>query len=778
MGIAMAVPSLNLSAVLVDQNSPVDVSISFFGFSAGGLLLQGVDPSLDRQVRTYNLVEGRFLENPGADEVVLVREFAVENELTVGKSFDIILPNGVASLRLVGLIAKEGPGQQNNGSFGVLPLRAAQKLTERVGSLDQVDLVVADEFAGQETLERLRANLQSRLGEDFTVTYPAAQGQRVTQMLSNYQIGLNFLSGMALFVGAFLIFNAFTMTIVERTREFGMLRTVGMNRRQVLLLVLGEAFLLGMIGSTLGLVLGVLMAGSLGSLMGVLLSLDIQTIANTPLDTAFTGFAMGVIASLMAAGLPALQASRISPLEALRARSLAREGWLLSKGWIPGGLILILSAVILIANPFPYDVQFRLGSLVVFALFLGTTLMIPASLGIWQRVLEPLIRVVYGRSAQLGSANLQRARLRTTLTVTALLAGVAMMVIVWSITDSFKGDLDEWLKGFVGGDLYITSSLPLRQDALYRVENVPGVAAVTPVRYFEVKWDTPAGARENVLFMGFEPGSYARVSSFIFTGKDVNGPDALARVAAGDTVFVSSVISERYGIQSGDAITLVTRSGPRRFLVAAVVVDYYNQGLVIKGSWFDMKRYFGQSDANTFLVKVQPGADPSGVASRIDDLYGKRDRLIITTNRALMQRISGLEQQAFGLFDVLALITMIVGFFGITNTLMMNVLERTRELGMLRAVGMARRQIWTMILSEAALMGLIGGIMGLILGVILARMFMLAMMSMSGYRLEFVFPIEKAILALVIGLLTSQLGALFPALRATRIRILEAIRYE
>jgi putative ABC transport system permease protein len=777
-GIGLAAPSLGITSVLADQTRTSDVSLSFFGFNTGSLLLQGIDPTLDPQVRAYTLVEGRWLDDADGDVIVLVKDFAVENKLQVGKYVQIVLPSGIQTLRLVGLIAKEGAGQQNNGNLGVLPLKSAQKITERTGKIDQIDLVVSSAFTSQAALEKLRIDLQAALGSGYTVVYPASQGQRMTQMLSNYQIGLNFMSGMALFVGAFLIFNAFWMTVVERTREFGMLRTVGMNRRQVLVLVLGEALLLGLLGSILGLISGILTASSLGRLMGVMLSQDIQVIEQIPQDTVLTGLLVGVLVSLLAAGIPAIQASRISPLAALHVQGQPQEGWLLRKGWTLGALLLIISAAILVYNPFPYDVQFRMGTLVVFTLFLGATLVIPATLHLWKRVLEPFIRLFYGRSGQLGSANVQRARLRTALTVTALLVGVAMIVVVWVMTDSFKGDLNEWLQGFIGGDLYIISSVPMRQDVINRVQAVPGVAAVTPVRYFDIKLETPTGARENLLFMGVEPDSYSHVSTFIFSAADPNPPEAMKRLAEGDVVFISTVIAERYNLKPGDSISLVTKSGPQPFLVAAVVVDYYNQGMVVRGSWLDMRRYFRLSDANTLLAKVDSGVEASGVAARIDDLYGKHDHLTIMTNQTLLQSILTLEQQAFSLFDVLALVTMAVGFFGITNTLTMNVLERTRELGMLRAVGMTRSQILKMILAEAVLIGLIGGIMGLILGIVLARIFMLAMTAMSGYRMAFVFPIEKALLALLIGLVTSQLAALFPALRAVRIRILDAIHYE
>jgi putative ABC transport system permease protein len=209
-----------------------------------------------------------------------------------------------------------------------------------------------------------------------------------------------------------------------------------------------------------------------------------------------------------------------------------------------------------------------------------------------------------------------------------------------------------------------------------------------------------------------------------------------------------------------------------------VTVDFSNQGLVIDGSWRDMEHYFRLDGANTLLVKVTPGASPDRVGDEIDARYGEQERLVIVSNENLLSRITTLMSQAFSMFDVLALIAMLVGFMGITNTLTMNVMERTQEIGMLRAVGMTRGQVVRMILSEAALMGLIGGLMGLVFGVILSRLFLTAMTSMSGYRLTYVLPVENIVSAMVIAFLTSQLAALLPTLRASRTRILEAIQYE
>lgn len=773
-GVFAALPSLQVQTVLANNKQSDDISLGFFGTSLGGLLLYGIDPLRDSQARDYSIVAGRFL-SPDllADEVVLVRSYADQNELEIGKYIQFVAAGQVEKLRIVGLIEREGPGQLNNGAFGVMPLGTAQRLFDRSDEIDQVDLVMSPGLSSDQ-LESERLRLLSYLGDSYSVIYPASQGKRMTQMLSNYQIGLNFLSAMALFVGAFLIYNAFSMTVVERTREFGMLRTLGMTRLQVAFQVLVEAFSMGAVGSLLGICLGLLMARGLSQLMAVIMAQEIPQ-AQAPQDLMVIAFTIGVLVAVAAALLPALRAGRVSPLEALRVRVLANQGWLIRYGWTAGIALLVAAGWGLVFNPFPNDPQFRFGSLMVFALFLGGTLVIPISFSVWERTARPLMIVLFGRVGQLGSRNIQRSRLRTTLTVAALMIGVAMIVIVWVMTDSFKGDLDEWLKGYIGGDLYVTSLVPIRENIVRRIEVVPGVEAVAPVRYFEIEWRRPGNDWETVNFMAFSPASYTHVTSFVFSQSD---SESINNILRGGHVFISSVIAEKHGLAPGDRLLIKTRLGETPFTVAAVTVDFSNQGMVINGSWNDMEHYFRLRGANTLLIKVTPGTSPDAVGEEIDSRYGKGENLVIISNETLLGRISTLMQQAFRMFDVLALIAMLVGFMGITNTLTMNVMERTQEIGMLRAVGMTRGQVVRMVLSESALMGLIGGLMGLVFGAVLSRLFLSAMASMSGYRLTYVLPIENILEALLIAFLTSQLAAFLPTLRASRTRILEAIQYE
>jgi putative ABC transport system permease protein len=411
-------------------------------------------------------------------------------------------------------------------------------------------------------------------------------------------------------------------------------------------------------------------------------------------------------------------------------------------------------------------------------LLLGGTLLIPVSVGIWERVTRPGIGRLYGSEGQLGSRNARRAKLRTTLTVAALMVGVAMILSIRAVTGAFEYDIRSWLENYIGGDLYVHSSLPMRTELRNRLQAVEGVAAVAPIRYLDVELMEPDGPNEELSFMAVEPSSYRRVTSFVFAADQGDPNRLMDRLAQGNAVFVSSVLSEQYGLKQGDTIRLQTRRGAIGFEVAAVVVDFYNQGMVVQGSWADMRRYFKLDDVSAFLVKIQPGHSPAAVRHRIDDLYGKRHHLTVESNEKLNSRAFALLAQSGSLFDVLALIAMIVASLGVINTLTMNVLERTQEIGMLRSLGMTRYQVGKMVLAEAGLMGLIGGAFGLLFGVLLSRTVVGSINAMTGYELSYVLPTQGILVSLIVSLIISQLAAILPARRAGNINIIEAIQIE
>jgi putative ABC transport system permease protein len=428
----------------------------------------------------------------------------------------------------------------------------------------------------------------------------------------------------------------------------------------------------------------------------------------------------------------------------------------------------------LIAGPLPAFVPERARDMLVMNLFLAGTLLIPAAVSATEPVARRVLARVFGVEGQLGSRNVQRARLRTALTVAALMIGAAMILSIRSVTVAFDQDIRAWIERYIGGDIYVHSTLDMDTRLGLRLGQVAGVAAVTPLRYLEAKRIMPDGRSEDLAIMAVDVPTYQEVTSFVFSGD----PGDVDRLARGDAVFISSVLSEKYGLQQGDTVRLATRRGRRDFEVAGVVVDFFNQGMVLQLNWDDMKRYFGRDDANSFLVKVQPGESTAAVRVRIEEEYGRRHHLTVESNEAIRSRALTLIARTTSLFDVMSLITMIVAALGVINTLTMNVVERTREIGMLRSLGMTRRQIGRMILAEAGMMGLVGGLFGLLFGILVSRTIMTSMNQMSGFRLPWVLPVEGIVAALVITFVVSQIAALWPARRAARIRITEAIQYE
>jgi len=243
-------------------------------------------------------------------------------------------------------------------------------------------------------------------------------------------------------------------------------------------------------------------------------------------------------------------------------------------------------------------------------------------------------------------------------------------------------------------------------------------------------------------------------------------------------VLIGTTVADRYTLKQGDRIRLDTGRGQHDFEVAGILVDFTGQGLVVYGSYADLRRYFGLNDADRLIVKLEPGASLDEVKNRITEEVGKSRHLQVETSATFRARLLDLTAQAFSLFDVLALIGIIIAALGVINTMLMNVLERQRELGALRSLGMTRAQVRGMILAEAGTMGLIGGGFGLSFGLVLAQTFVIAMRAINGYVLQYVLPLTALGVGALIAILVPIGAALYPALKAAQVNIIEAIKHE
>jgi putative ABC transport system permease protein len=774
-GVVAAVGTTTNRVTLVGQDKLVSIAVV------------GIDPEVDQRMRTYKLLSGQLpVKREKAQNIVLVAKFASDHQIALGDTITVELPSGDdAKFKVTGLLADEGAGHLNGGSVGFVNLDVAETVFKRGSRLDQIDLVAQPNVENSPAqLNQLKDQLQNALGDKYVVALPAATGESVSQALSGLNLGLSIFSVIALFVGMLLIYNTFAMTVAERTHEIGLFRSLGATKRQVLSLVLAEAVFLGLIGTLLGVGGGLLLSIPLVKLMGDLIGLPLESFAIPP-GGLIQAVAIGLITTLVAAFLPAWQASRIPPTEALRARAGGREGFLIRHAWKIG--LVLLAVATLDGTGIARIAQ---GSTFFIFTFLGAILLMPTIILLLERGGRGLIGALYGPIGQLGSRNLARSKVRTSLTVGVLMIGVVMNVAIGAMGTSFKASIDDWINAAIGGDFFVSSlgalqsaQQPLRDDLARELATVPGVAAVTPQRLLQQKviGTTAAGqftTRDlSILLLGIDPATYRTVSSFQFTGGE--DPDtAFADLASGDSILLSTTLRDRWKVQPGDLVRLRTARGNHDFRIAAIVAMFWQGGQSLIISRRALEKYFGDTRVSVFILKMSPGASSADVQQRLQDGIAKSRHLDIQAGNEFRQSFSSQIQQFFALFDAMVWIAVIVGALGVINTMTMNILERVREIGTLRSIGMSRWQLARMVLAEAGAMGVLGSIFGIAVALPVSRVMVTGMSQGSGFPVSYVFPGVAFLAGVLIAMVVSQLAALYPTWRAGRINIMDAIRSE
>jgi putative ABC transport system permease protein len=731
-----------------------------------------ISSTLPGELESLTYLDGHRPRGP--TEASIDKAAADSAGLELGEEIELIGQGSARKFRLVGF-TQLGSASFGGASIAQVTLPVAQALTHKLGRFDQISVAAADGVAPALLKRRIEAEMPPGVRVETGTESADRSSEEIRDNLSFLQTFLLVFGFIAVFVGSFLIFNTFSITVAQRVSEFGMLRTLGASRRQILTAVIVEALAIGLLGAVLGIAGGFLIALLLQALLEAF-EIDLPTTSLVMKSrTVVVSLLVGVLVTFASSLIPALRSTRVPPIAALHAFSPTptrrRRLVYLAFSILLGGLGLAMVLIGLFGNAGAGTAAGLLGGgavAIVIAVSLFSPRLVPALAAVAGWPLERLRRLL-GRLAR---ENAQRNPSRTAVTAAALMIGLALVTFVTVFSAGLKSSVAQVVdENFVGG-LVIQNSdgfSPIPNGTARAARKVPGVDLVATIRSAQAKLvGDGAGARLSAPTRNIEQA--------VKVEWEKGGPSDLRKLADDQAILSDSFASEN-GLEVGDRFRLLSQTRKRP---SFEVVGEFSSKLGVFGSVLitqpTLAREFRQTQDTTDFVKTAPGAD----AARVQALLTKVVEAAFPTAEVLNQqelKESREKQvdQLVNLIIALLLLAILISLFGIANTLALSIHERTRELGMLRAIGMSRRQVRTMIRYEAVITALIGAILGLVLGIVFAALIAQPLKD-EGFTLS--YPIGSLVVLLIVAALAGVLAAIFPARRASRLDVLESLQYE
>jgi putative ABC transport system permease protein len=750
----------------------------------------GIDPVREPELHDMPLAAGRLLTAGDAQSALVTQTLAGQEHLAVGDS--ISLNGSVAgpqTYTVVGIVTGNGPLPEADGRLVFMTLTSAQSLFG-TDSVTRVDLAVAPGTSVDELIGQLEASIKT---QPYLLSRTEDLASSLRNEMADFRSALLLVAAVVLFAGAFLIFNTLSMTVAELTREVGLLRAAGTTRSQVMGLVLLQALALGLAGSAAGVVAGIGLAaltlswvGSSGPISLTAPSLSAGSIA--------MALSVGTVLTLAASLEPAWRAGRIPPVEALRrgppgaAAGAARLRWLVvvfgvlavaALAILPGGVLGGSSDVGSLASGGGSGTW---GPLVVYGLLLLSVLLVPRLIGPLGRVAGLPFRF-FRNEERLARSSLSRDRSRTALTAGALVVGVAMVVALGTAAQDVRKIASSWLTETIPGSELLTSIRPVATNdpTVGQLATTPGVESVSPIGLFGAPYvlitQTDGRTVKSVVRQeaaAIVGDDYLTDGRLNFTAGDRTA--ALEALDSGGSVIVPESLAGSAGIHLGDTMVFATGPTLAQLRVVGIVarsIPAESQEAILVG-WSDATADFGVTGADFFAVRYDPGQE-STARPALDSVA-----ISYALQPNELDSVSGTVGDAldriFRLLDAMALIAVLVAGLGMVNTFSMSVLERVREIGVLRATGMTSRQVWGMVVIEAGVLGIVGAIVGAVVGLIVGAV--LVAWSSAGFGLVFDPPWLSIALAVCFGVLISVAASIYPAGLASRLSIVRALQHE
>ncbi|MBI3607084.1 MAG: ABC transporter permease [Nitrospirae bacterium] len=747
------------------------------------LTIVGIDPFSEAAFRADELDGGPtdpaepFLLDPTA--VLLTRSFAHRHGLAVGQTIRVVDEDRAVTLTVAGLLPPGRLARAQGGGIALMDIASAQWTLGRLGTLDRID-ILTDPAA----VDTVSAALQRRLPAGLTLQRPERRLAHAERVVRSFQVNLTALSGIALLVGLFLIYNTMTYAWLRRRAEIGLLRALGVTRRRLFALLAAESLAFGAVGGLIGVPLGALLAwAALGTVSRTVEALyqgaPAQTIALTP-ALAAEGLALGCAVAVVAAMIPIWEALHTVPREVLHA------GWVERRRHLHAGPLAVaglgwFALAAWAAQAGPVNGIPLFGYAAALFVVLGGTCLAPLAGLALARVVDPLALRLGWVEARIAGGTLASTPGRTAVAAGALMTALAMMVSVIVMVGSFRRTVERWIAETISADMFVTPaaraavgpSAHFPDDSVVTVlRAVPGVAAVDPYRQIPIQY-----SGHPILVSARDLTLVAQRSTVLFERGDP--PEMLRQMAAGAGVAVSEVLARSHGLRAGGVITLPAPAGPVTFPIVGVFFDYATDGGRVLMDRSAFSSHWKDSGVTAAAVYLDPGADIENVRTAITRALTPLHRVTMTSNRELKREVLEVFDQTFAITRALDLVALAVAMLGVANTVLAIVLERRREIGVLRALGTTRRQIGRIVVCEAGLIGLVGTVLGAATGFGVALILIRVVNVQSfGWTIRFWWGPTEVLAAAGLAFAAALAAGWLPARHAARSPLVEVLTDE
>ncbi len=749
------------------------------------LAVLAVDSLTDTQVRSYDTGPGRvqikdelaFLNDPHG--VLVSTSYAAKHGLKEGSTMQLETLAGPSPFTVRGMVSPSGPLKVFGGDVLMMDVFAAQIAFERGSRFDRIDIVPVEGSDVDALAQRVRAAISERA----SVNRPQQRAADAEQIVAGFRLGLSIASLVAMLVGGFIVYNALAIAVAQRRREIGILRALGATRRQIVALFVGEGLLLGAVGSALGVGLGLLLGRSVlrvvaASISEMYVPVQADELFLTPQQFVI-GAAVGVGTSFAAALVPARRASAVEPATAMRKTVITNDGGssTAKRAALASAGFAVLALIVAYVAHQRSDLV--LGSGVSVFVAFSAAFLTP----LLARALSSVVRrfsAGWSPAIRLGLLSFERNAVRNAIAIAALALALANVVNIGCFLESIKVNTMRWFDRTLRADIVVFAGRkvaakiehPLPGSMQGELAGLPGVEFVNPLRM----------ARHNLKGSPFYLFSYDLLQYAKYEEIPVvegNLQRALIEIADGRGLAASETFSKEFKVHAGDEVTLQTPGGPRNFRISLVYVDYSAELGILTTTHETYLRIWKDSLVDWYGLYLQKGTAMEPLRASIASELAKRHEVMVLGNADYKAEVLSTFDRSFVLMRAMELVALIVALLGIVNTLVVSVIDRTVELGILKAIGAVRQQVRRMFVAEAFLIGLAATLLGLLVGVSFSLYTVKELLRFQmGWQLDWEWSPRTVIETVVAAQLVALLGAWFPTRSASELDVVEALGYE